>query len=300
MTLHVSDAQRYGDSFATRDGASAATPLPGKLQLTKGYAVDFDKLARLLGMLCAGTRGRIPMTDVAVALGLANAHAEHLCSIAQALGLVARITYKPTALGRLVREHDPFFDDVGTLWFLHYTIASDPRVLIWHRVVTVILPGHRSITRDNIRTALDDLRDGIAERSRVDHDRNVTQELRVVLDAYLNQHLSRLDYLRPAGDLDSYVLGHGVPLAPLILGASIVRFRARHRATASALAVADLLQNPDGPAVVFQLGEEDLRAALESLKTQPGLSLESRADLDQVRLGGESAETWMERYYAGR
>ena len=53
--------------------------------------------------------------------------------------------------------------------------------------------------------------------------------------------------------------------------------------------------------VIEERKQAEVRAMLEELKTQPGLSLESRADLDQIRLAdGMSADDWMRRYYEQR
>ena len=51
----------------------------------------------------------------------------------------------------------------------------------------------------------------------------------------------------------------------------------------------------------MQLGEDRLRGLLERLKVQPGFSLESQADLDQVRLTDNTpGYAWMERYYVSK
>ena len=85
--------------------------------------------------------------------------------------------------------------------------------------------------------------------------------------------------------------------------------RIRQRAVAAlqlrpgdtAISVGDLLSAPDSPGLICQIPEDHLRAGLEALRMQPGLSLESRADLDQIRLTDSTRDyQWMERYYASR
>lgn len=72
-----------------------------KLQVTNGYFVQFDQLAQLLGATCRDERPRIPQDDLANAVGVAGRKIENLASIAQALGLIAPVTYKPTPWARL-------------------------------------------------------------------------------------------------------------------------------------------------------------------------------------------------------
>ncbi len=267
-----------------------------KLQLGNSYLADFDQLAQLLHYVCRDQRERISVAELAAIIGTSDRNAKHLAGLAQAMGLLHAKTYKPTAWGLLVETCDPFFDDLGTLWFIHYVISSDPRHLVWNRIVTDILPSRRRVTRDQIRAALDDLRQWFSDYTLKAH---VLKEINTVLDAYTRQRLSRLAYLRANGD--AYMLAYREPIPALVLVASIVHFRDQERPGDSAVTIPDLLTAPNSPGVVFQLGEDRLRAVLEDLKTQPGLSLESRADLDQLRLTDDTTDVeWMRRYYASR
>jgi hypothetical protein len=270
--------------------------LKPKLQLSNGYSVNFTYLARILNAICHDQRERVPQTELAASVGFTERHVKHLCGIAHALGLTERITYTPTPLGRLVHKYDPFFDDIGTLWFLHYMISSNPYNLVWNRFVTEILPPRRNITREQARAAFNDLRQTLSEYSIQKH---VLQELNTVVDAYTNQNFVRLNYLHLENDI--YILGKAEPVPPLVLGACIVCFRDRQNFNDTAVSVKDLLTTSNGPGVVMQLGEDRLRGLLEQLKVQPGFSLESQADLDQVRLTDNTPSyVLMERYYVSK
>jgi hypothetical protein len=267
-----------------------------KLQLSNGYLVHFDQLARLLDAVCRDERPRISRTDLETAVGLANRKVENLCSIAQGLGLLQPITYRATPLGEVVRQHDPFFDDLGTLWFLHFAVSSEPRFMIWNHFANQVVPRRRSFTRAELADECAVLAEGHSRYTVQNHVRN---EAKSVLDAYTTQNFSRLAYLREDGE--GYIPDYREPVPPLVLAAAIVRFRDRHRPGDTGVNVADLIAAPNSPGVVFQLTEDRFRTALEQLKTEPGLSVESRADLDQVRLtDGTPDSTWMERYYARR
>lgn len=267
-----------------------------KLQVGNGYYLDFDQLARLLHASVQDGRARIPQADLAAAIGVADRKVENLGSLASQLGLIRKGSYKPTPLGLLIYERDPFFDDIGTLWFLHYVIGSDPRAIIWNRIVNILLPKQLRFTRKRLRAAFDDLREWFSEGSIKKH---VLKEINTFLDAYTNQSFARLVYLRAEGEW--YALGYRAPIPPLVLAASIAHFRGDRRAGDTAVSIPDLCAAPDSPGVVYQLPEERLRLMLEELNTQPGFSLESRADLDQVRLSPEQTDiTWMKRYYESR
>lgn len=272
-------------------------PVPdAKMQIANGYNLEFDTLARLLDAVCRDERGRIPMEDLASAIGVADRQAKHLSALANALGLTQQMTYKPTPLGLLLKARDPFFDDPGTLWFLHYVIGSEPRAIIWNRIVNAIIPKQPRFTREHLRAAFEDLREWFSEASIKKH---VLKEINTFLNAYTEQAFSRLVYLRAEGDW--YALGYRLPIPPLVLAASIAHFRGDRRAGDTAVSIPDLCAAPNSPGIVFQLPEERLRLLLEELKTQPGISLESRADLDQVRISPDLSDVeLMKRYYVSR
>lgn len=272
-------------------------PIPNaKLQVGNGYYLELDQLARLLSTVCNDQRGKIPQSDLASAVGVADRKVENLASLVNALGLIQKVTYKPTFLGSLIETYDPYFDDIGTLWFLHYTISSEPRHIIWNRIVNVFLPHQPRFTRDQIRSSLDDLRAWFSEDTIKKH---VLKEINTFLDAYTEQAFSRLAFIRIDGE--GYALGYRQPVPSLVLAACIARYRSNQRPGDTAVPIPELCGAPCSPGLVLQLPKDRFRSILEELKNQSGFSLESRADLDQVGLAtGITDVEWMRRYYESR
>ena len=267
-----------------------------KLHLTNGYFVNFTSLALILRIVCQDQRKSVSQTYLSEIVGMTEKQVKYMCGIAQALGLIERISYKPTKFGRLVQIYDPHFDDKGTLWFMHYVISSNPFNLLWNRIVTIILPVSRNITREQIQNAFNDLQQMYTLRSFQSH---ITKELNTILDAYTNQQLASIAYIYQQNDI--YVLNKGENIPSLVLCACIACFIQRHQSSSTTVSVQDLLNVTNGPGVILQLEESHFRKLLEQLKWQPGFSLESRADLDQVRLTDRVyAYEWMERYYASK
>ena len=276
-----------------------------KFQLTKGYRVDFGQLARLLQAAPVavssatydadtGATTRITKSDLAQVVGLSDAHIEHLCSIAVGLGLIQAVVYKLTPLGSLIAHYDSFCDDVGTLWFLHYVVASDARHTVWNRFANEFLPEHTRFSLLDLRASFDDLKAQMPPKSK-----HIAIETTNLLDAYTEQAFSRLAYVRADGDV--FALSYREAMPPLVLAACIARFRDRHRPGATALSVEEILTAPHSPGRICLLPADRVRNALEHLRSQSGFALESRADLDQVRLTDDMPDTlWMERYYASR
>jgi len=47
-------------------------------------------------------------------------------------GAGGRFEQRPTALGEVIYEHDPYFEELGTLWLLHYQLVkSDAEATAW-------------------------------------------------------------------------------------------------------------------------------------------------------------------------
>ena len=237
----------------------------GKLQLTNGYEVNFDQMARFLAAMERDGRTRIPIADLGNAIGVSYRQAENIGSIVRALALAQPLTYQLTAQAKVINANDRFFDDTGTLWFLHYVIASESRHIVWNRLVNEVVPGCRRFTRDEFRAAFTDLSDNHSLQSAQKH---VLKEVNVVLNAYIHQNFRQLAYLVPEGD--AYASGYVEAVPPLVLAACIARYRDHHRPGDTALPVSDLLSGPNSPGVVCQIPEDRLRAGLEALKTQPG------------------------------
>ena len=267
-----------------------------KMQVGNGYYLEFDQLSKLLNVVVNDNRSRIPQPELASAVGVADRKVENLGSLANAFGLIFKGSYKPTLLGSLIQKYDPFFDDLGTLWFLHYVISAEPRYIIWNRIVNNFLPLQPHFSRDQLRSSFDDLKVWFSEYTLKAH---VLKEINTFLDAYTQQAFSRLAFLRMDGE--AYALSYRQPIPSLVLAASIARFRTTQRPGDTSIPITSICNAPNSPGVVFQLSSDRLRQLLEELKAQTGFSLESRADLDQVRIAADIDDvTWMNRYYDAR
>ena len=83
-----------------------------------------------------------------------------------------------------------------------------------------------------------------------------------------------------------------------ILLASIIRFRDVYFTGASAIGINEICDAENSPGRLFFLDESFLRTKLETLKRNGLIGIESRADLDQVRLGSDMTfEGVLEQYY---
>ena len=107
---------------------------PYKLQLTNGFFADFSQIARMLAYAVEHqSDGRVPPGDYATSIGISLSRVENLSSLVAAFGLIRPVVLTPMELGSAIHRYDPFLDDLGTLWLLHYLVSSNERYVVWNR-----------------------------------------------------------------------------------------------------------------------------------------------------------------------
>ena len=195
----------------------------------------------------------------------------------------------------LLVKHDRFFDDQNTLWACHYRLGSNPRNLVWQRLVNHVLPALDRVTTEAARAYFSDLQGEYSEKSMEEH---LAAELQTCYNAYTEQDFARLRYLEVV-DTNTYALriGHA-PLDPLILLFAIYDYGERFSPGATALEIPTLLHAENGPGRVFDLTEGKLRDLLDRLHRAGHLTIERQADLDQVTLSDQGSPiSALEHYY---
>ena len=274
------------------------TKPPYTLQLTNGFFVDFTQLARVLDYAVQHQDlGRIPGEAYQKGLGLSERKSQSLNAQLGAFLLVKPVVLTPTDLGKLIHYYNPYLDDVGTLWLLHYIISSDERYVIWNRLVNQVIPENVRVSTVIARPYFDDLAIHYSERTM---DNNMGSEISAVWNAYTEQELAHLHYLRAESDL-IYTRGYGDLTIPEVFLAATLLYRERYAAGAATLQVGVLAHAPNSPGRVFGLSERQVRDLLEHTKGPGSINVETRADLDQVRFPGDlDYLTVMQRYYEGR
>jgi len=271
----------------------------GKLQLTNGYYLHFDQMTRLLRTIHQHPEARrFTQVELAAGTGLTARQVENLGSVMARMGLLRPVTYRLTGLGTLAVEHDPFLDDLGSLWLCHYHLASDTTALVWNHVTNCVLPAVRTVTAPKARDTFQPFLAGFTARSA---NKKLLEELRAFFNAYTSQSFRHLRYLRETGD-GAYSLTDSP--APLPLGAFLailLLYRDRFQPGASGLEVPAMCAADHSPGRLLHLGEAQVRALLNKLHEAGQLTIEAKANLDQVRFRpGQSWLAAMQSYYESK
>jgi len=271
---------------------------PYKLQLTRGFFVDFDQIARILTYAIEHQgEGRIPSAAYATSTGTSSRRAKDLCSLATAFVLIHPIVFTSTRLGSIIHRYDPFLDNLGTLWLLHYLISSNERYVVWNRLVNRVIPENERFSTAIARPYFDDLSRFYSESSVKEHLR---KEMGVVWNAYTAQSFRHLNYICAESD-QVYVRGTPEPVPPQVFCAAVLSYRDRFAPGSTTIDISLLAKAPNSPGRVFGLTGRQVRDLLEECERQGYLYVETRADLDQVRFRDDLDFLDVVRlYYEGR
>lgn len=268
--------------------------IPYKLQLTKGFFVDLGQIARMLDYAVEHRHdGRIPPDAYVASIGISASRVVNLSSLGAAFGLIRPVVLTPTELGSVVHRYDPYLDDLGTLWLLHYLVGSNERYVVWNRLVNRVIPENERFSTAIARPYFDDLSQYYSERSM---DKHLRKEMGAVWNAYTSQAFRYLRYIRAESD-QIYVRDDHEPVPPHIFWAAVLSYRERFAPGAVTLDIPILAGAPNSPGRVFDLTERQVRDLLEDIKRLGYAYVETRADLDQVRFSDKHDFLDVVRHY---
>ena len=270
---------RRSSRSSKKDGA-AEKSIRRKLQVSNGYLLDFDQLARILHYLLEHRDAeKINRKALQEDTGLADRQVESLVSMGAAMGLITPGNQVLTPVGLLIAERDIFIEKRGSLEWCHYAGAGSFRNLIWFEVFNRLLTEEPAMTQEEWQEYFrGKLRHQYADKTIRDH---VPTEVRFVIDSYLERNFSKLEILRWSPDERLYRRRYS-RFAPLVLSAMVYDFCVNKER--NLFQVAEMAVAPGSPAVVFGLDGDSFREQIEGLHDRGWLRYETTHNLDQIRL----------------
>jgi hypothetical protein len=252
-----------------------------KLQFTNGYRPRFDQISRILQLLFTQEeRKKIPQQEIVNALGVPTNQVENLISMMIGFGLVVPRVNTITPLGKAIIQADPYFEKVETLWMIHYTVSSNPKWVVWYRIVNNAIPTLDRFTVELVsRHFFADLASQFSERT---ISEKLPKEVGAVLASYTRSELSRLGLLE-LGGAGHFVRGNPAEVSSLVFLYCLLDYRDRYSPGSSALNVEDICLAQNSPGRVFNLPEYQVRTSLSESHSNGLIRLEQFANLDQVR-----------------
>jgi hypothetical protein len=279
----------------TSDGSTPDTWLGGVhpdgfLEFSKGFYLYADKLSRLLNYLMYERQGDDSLyVQLASVTGLSAARVEALVQYAVYMQLLVPRTLIITPLCRLIIENDAFFDQIGTMWIGHYLLASNPLLVVWNYMCNAILPAVAEVKINDAANQFDIFEGRWSEASL---QKKTRKELRAFFAAYAEEMFYKLAYLREIKS-KVYAPTRDVVIVPpqIFLAAALIQ-RDRFHPGASGVEIPTLIHGDNSPGRLMRQREGYIRKALDELHEAGLLTIESKANLDQVRFKRDL--TWLD------
>ncbi len=268
-----------------------------KFQVSNGYLLEFDQLARILHFLLEHRDAKkINSKALQEDTGLADRQVESLVSMGAAMGLITPGRQILTPVGLLIAEQDIFIEKRGSLEWCHYVGAGSFRNLIWFEVFNRLLAEALPMTQEEWNERIRDHLSGKYSKRTI--GKGLYEEIRFVIDAYMERNFSKLELLHRSSDQRLYRRRY-TRFSPLVLGAMIYDFCATKETHLSQ--IDEMAVTPGSPAVVFGLDATSFRQQIEGLHDRGWLRYETTHNLDQIRLKpGFSALGFLTAYFEDR
>ncbi len=230
-------------------------------QVANGAEINFLQAQRLLAILISESKSAYSTKKVADILGYAEKKAGGFSRLLHFLGLLEDKTKAPTELATTILQVDPYLEDLGTLWFLHYHISSQPVLIIWNRIANRLMTRSKFTLQD----AWEVLEDQRSYHSEYAFKHHLRKEFRVITRAYLESGFKKLNLLF-SEDHEVYMRTIATSLPDDILLAAILFYKQRFYANEVTLEIKTLMQQENSPGRLFYLNEHKFREALERLR----------------------------------
>ena len=268
------------ESRSSKKQLSAKKSIRRKFQVSNGYLLEFDQLARILHFLLEHQDAKkINRKVLQEDTGLADRQVESIVSMGAAMGLITPGRQVLTPVGLLIAGQDIFIEKRGSLEWCHYVGAGSFRNLIWFEIFNRLLAEASPMTQEEWNERMrSDLAGKYSKRT---IGKGLYEEVRFVIDAYLERNFSKLELLHRSSDERLYRRRY-TRFDPLVLSAMIYDFCAREESHLSQ--VDEMATTPGSPAMVFGLDVASFRQQIEGLHDRGWLRYETTHNLDQIRL----------------
>lgn len=267
-----------------------------KIQILNGFKLYFDQITNIFKSRYDGEE-KINLDMLTEKTGLNRRKTRIILNFLADIGFSAKRTLKKTSLGSIVYENDCYLEDMGTLWLMHYLGSINEHLVIWNRFINNV-SYLENFTASDIMRKYEDLKEDISEYTYKHH---VRKELSNIIDGYVNQRLSNLGIIDKNEDDESmYTIVKNQEVPNLIFLATCIMFRDKYFNGATALEISEICVAENSPGRMLFLDEYTVRNKLEALKRDRLIELESRGDLDQIRIGLDTSfEDILMKYYRG-
>lgn len=195
--------------------------------------------------------------------------------------LLANRGYKLTDLGKILYEYDMDINSEAGLWLLHYLITSDDENLVYNELFGTHFRNHDFLELEKVKDIFEKY--NFPEATMKSH---IRKEVRAELKLYTRERFSRLFILEeeelPKQNIKYYINRNMLRDENVFL-MLLYYYRFKFHKNESSIQIKTVCNGKNSPGVFCCLDEYLVRELLEKLHKENKISIESRADLDQIR-----------------
>ena len=248
-------------------------------QVSYGADINFIQTQKLLDYMFRQNKSSFQNKELMNVVGYSDKKTGGFVRQLYYLGILEEKTRKPTLLAHLISKYDAYFEDIGTLWLLHYHISSQPNLIVWNRIVNNLMMNNNSFTKEDAILLFEDTKSTHSDYS---FDHHLKKEFNVCTRAYLESEFSKLNILKLEKN-DCYERTKPIAVPDEILMTAILLYKEKMFPNDVALEIKTLVHPKNSPGRLLFLDEFKLRESLERLRIAGYITIESFADLDQIK-----------------
>jgi len=267
---------------------------------SKTFRFEKSLIAKLL-MEFAKTP-KLSRNEVMERLGVGNQKAEAMITWLGMLGLRDNKSRELTPLGELLLEHDPYFEDINTLWLLHYQLASNPDAEVWYIIINKFLPNYTTFSFEDTLNFL------VSLNIRPLNDKHLRSDVAIFLKSFISiDAFKKLNFITASDEsrrVISTLTSHKqipINISPYLIAYVIYDYKSKNFPNAVTITIKELLTLDGNVGKVFSLDRRELEKYLKILTGYEYgelVDISTTAGLDQVGLRFKgNVLNILERYY---
>jgi hypothetical protein len=262
-------------------------PANALLELTRHYEIRSIHLSRVLHLLDETRDSKLTLEQIAQQLSIPSARTEATLSFGRKAGMITS-DHRLTRFGILVVKENPFLDNKGLLWLLHYLLASNARLVVWSLAFNNLSVHKAEVDLSEISQALSKATNKWSEKTL---RKKAPAELRGTFRCYTEEIFSALDLITHIGGTKYEFNSNTAVIPPSIWLSSLLVYRDQYYPGAPSLEIPLIVDGNFSPGRIFRQNQASVRKAMDELDNEGLLTVETRSGLDQVRFKREI--TWL-------
>lgn len=250
------------------------------VQLLRGVEVHLNEVIKIFYQLGVGNIDSKEEIERRINLASAGKLRTYL-TVLKKYGFITERGYKLTELGKVLYDYDMDIDSEAALWLLHYSITSDEENLVFNELFGAYFQSYDCLELEQIKNVFEKY--NFPEATMRSH---IRKEVRAELKLYTKEKFSRIFLLEEeelAKQNIKYYINRNMLRDENIFLILLYFYRSKFCKNESSMQIKTICKGKGSPGIFCCLDEYLIREMLEKLHREKRISIESRADLDQIR-----------------